>query len=399
MTPSVTQPPVVLDTVDAAVDDVEGAHFYGPFVIGSNQYAVLLSEPGSSPPFHNWLNVYKTTDGGLTWTSMDSANRPDTSQSFDVILNGTVFTIVYTASTIDDPLKIITFDTATDTFGVPSVDGPLTSGNARIAQFASGDLCIWYGGFTLGLQAAVIFSAGVWGIPVTIPASKNDARSIVMGANNVAQLFYFDIHAVGPDFFNSVFLRTFTNGGVMGAEQNVFTSPAVVLRSSDPTGRIVIWNGDFIVPAFGGTNNTQAGIWTGSPYTAPVWTFTLLDPTVQPPGAGDFTPFALVDSNNNLIVFWNTLNFGSPAGPVNMSYRINDGTGFKTAQILYDELTNPPLNPPLTFGPIDIFFGSVTRYANGKFGAIPEFCGCPSSQCIGSAFLIDGGAIAKRCLQ
>jgi hypothetical protein len=385
---SVVLPPVIIDPIVAAVDDTEGAHYIGPFIIGAALYAILMGED-----ITHKLNVYKSADNGLTWTSMDQANRPPTTQSFDALLNAGVFTIVYTSTGAGSPLRIITFDTATDTFGAISVDGPLTSGNARIAQFASSDLCVFYGSRVLSIQDVVIFSGGAWGVPVDIPNGKNDAVAVIIGANDVAQLFYFDLQAPGYNLF----LRTFTNGGVLGAEQAAFSAGFNGTIRSVPIGRLVIWNGDFAIPAVGGANSSQAGIWIGTPYTAPVWTFTILDPVVQPFTAGDFSPFALVDGNNNLIVFWTTIN--DPLF-VTMSYAINPGAGFGMPVTFYNQGLDPPLVPPLTGGPfIDVFAYSVTRKTNGTFDVLAGFCGCPTIQCLGAGFLIDAGARpTKTCL-
>ncbi len=387
----VTAPPIVLDAAHPASDDIGGSHFYGPFVVGTSLYAVLM---GDEIAHH--LNVYKSVNNGSTWTSMDQVNRPRTSQSIDPILNGTVFTICYTSNTVGDPLKIITFDTATDTFGAPSVDGPLTNGNARLAQFTSGDLCILYGGFTLGIQQVVIFSAGAWGVPVNIPNAKNSIAAILIGANNIAQLFYFDILAPAVN----VFFRTFTNAGALGAEQNVFSSAVLnpTPQAGIPIGRPVIWNGNFIVPYYGGVAGNQAGVWIGTPYTAPVWAFTLVNPvapvqTFPPDPATDFSAFALIDGSNNLTLFWITTSdvfqtLQVPPYVNQVQYSTNAGTGFGAVQVFYNEPVDPP--PGLIDGPfIDVVTLSATRFANGKFGVLTPFCGCPTALCLGAGYLMD----------
>jgi hypothetical protein len=399
MSAIVTTPPIILDAAHPASDDNGGSHFYGPFIVGTSLYAVDM---GDELAHH--VNVYKSVDNGQTWTNKDTANRPSTSQSIDASLNGTLFTIVYTSSSVGDPLKIITFDTATDTFGAPSVDGPLTNGNARIAQFASGDFCVLYGGFTLGIQAVVIFSAGAWGTPVQIPNAKNSIAAILIGANNIAQLFYFDIQAPGLN----VFLRTFTNAGVLGAEQNVFSSAVLnpTPQAGIPIGRSVIWNGNFVVPYYGGVAGNQAGVWIGTPYTAPVWAFTLVNPVVPvegnpPDPASDFSAFALIDNSNNLTLFWITTSditqtLQVPPYLNQVQYAINAGTGFGAVQVFYDEPVNPP--PGLIDGPfVDVVTLSATS-ANGRYAVLAPFCGCPTALCLGVGFLAGAGGIMKRCL-
>ena len=92
-------PPVLLSTGgipgDPGRDDQFVSHYFGPYPIGANLYAVLISEAFNPPPYKRWLNVFKSTNNGLTWTSMDTANRPQTDATCDTILNGAVFTICY----------------------------------------------------------------------------------------------------------------------------------------------------------------------------------------------------------------------------------------------------------------------------------------------------------------
>jgi hypothetical protein len=387
--PVITTPPIIFNPVTNPRMDVAGSEFCGPFTIGAAQYAVLINQNTN-----NHLVVYKSTDGGATWNSMDAAHGPNTSLTAQPILNGTVFTIVYTSSTVGNPLKIITFDTATDTFGVPSVDGPLTNGNARLAQFASGDLCVWYGGFTLGIQQVVIFSGAAWGAPVNVPNAKNSVLTIVMGPNNVAQLFYFDIQAPGLN----VFFRTFTNGGVLGSEQNVF-SASVLNQSSLPTGPVILRNGNFILPAYGGVNGNQAGIWTGAPYTAPVWAFTLVDPVGQgPQPAGDTDAFALVDGSNNLILFWITLN-SVPVVPINqMSFSINSGAGFAAPVLFADETAYPQTVDPSAVGNV-LHTLSAARYTNGKFGVVTAIDLTVPAPPPCAGFFLTGGVVCPKNAQ
>jgi hypothetical protein len=406
----VTAPPVLIATagIPARVD-AGGSNFEGPFVVGTSLYLVLISQ--SAFPNTDLLNVYKSTDNGATWTSMDQSHRPTTNNDCDVVQNAGVFTIIYGSSAAGNALKVIAFNTATDTFGAVSVDGPLTNGNARVAQFASGDLCVWYNQLTLGLCAVVIFSAGAWGAAVTVPNAKNSIATIVMGLNNVAQLFYDDSNAPGIN----VFFRTFTNGGALGGEQAVFSASFFNTPAGGiPIGRTVIWNGNFIVPYYAGVNGNQAGVYIGTPYTAPVWTFTLVDPVLQPPQVppgldqvGDLWVFAMVDSNNNLILFWITVNDNLPAPPlpgsVNfMSYAINPGTGFGAPVVFYNETTNPQRADPTHINDI-LHTLSANRFASGRFGVVTAMDitnpggGTPPGPTVCAGFyLLDGSGCPKN---
>lgn len=362
-----------------ARDDQGGSHFFGPFVVGPALYLILVRESSHPAPVTGNLKVFKSIDNGKTWNSMDDAHSPATdSSTAEAILNGGVFTICYCAGTINNPLKVITFNTATDTFGVPSVDGPFTGSSARIAQFANGDLCIAYDQFGGGSPVnALIFSGGAFAAAVLIPNSKNSIGTIVMGANNIAQIFYYDQNAPGIN----VFFRTFTDGAALGAEQNVFSSATFINTpgSGIPIGRTLIWNGNFIVPYYGGPNGNQAGVWTGAPYTAPVWSFTIVDPVSQGPQvpgvqSGDVAAFAFVDSSNNLLLMWITQNDGANPNPplpgsINfISYAMNSGSGFGSPILFYNETTNPQTVDPLH--PNDFLHTLSAAKVSGTLAAI-----------------------------
>lgn len=365
----VLAPPIIIDGTSPARDDFNGSHYFGPFVIGANLYAVLASNLPAGPGTR-FLNVYKSTNNGLAWTNLDTANRPilnSGSQEFDVILNGSVLKIVYVVPGVNHVARIVTFDTGTDTFGAVSADGPIAH-SVKLVQFASGDVCVWYNQLTLGLCAAVIFSGGVWGAATTIPNGKNNVATAVLGANDVAQLFYYDTNAPG---FN-LFYRTFTNPGVMGAEQAVLSSAFLANQNENsvPVGRISIWNGNFKAPYYDA--NGHAAIFTGAPYTAPVWDAgVLVDTLTWGVNEQDSDGFTLVDANNNLILFWNSEDTGNVVPVDQMYYAINSGSGFAAPVLFYDAVANPQLQDPAQT-PASQFLHtlSAVRFTNGNFGVI-----------------------------
>jgi hypothetical protein len=391
--PIFTAPPVAF--IPPARDDTTGSHYFGPYAIGLNLYAVL----GTSN--FTFLSVWKSTDNGATWNRLDQSHAPrmDTNEEFDVILVGTVFNILLPTISEDGMnvnLEVITFDTGTDTYGAYIGPGTQNATMPRLAQFGNGDLLAMYFDTSIPGVSLAIFSGGVWGAPTSF-GPGGSITGLVIGADDIARLFYFTHTGGGVQ----VFMRTFTHGGVLSGQTAVFTSTYRANQESTykefPVGRIVIWNGNLILPYYGNPagSGKQAGIYIGAPYTAPVWTFLLVDTLTWAGTELDSYAYAFIDSSNNLYLFWcandPTNNIGQ------LYYAVNTGSGFGTPVLYYDLIANPPA--PL--GPSDPVWGTVTRtlgatlYSNGKFGVI-------SSATDGCAGFYLGPAApppVKRCLQ
>jgi hypothetical protein len=376
--PNVTQAPVVF-TPDAR-DDQNGSHFMGPFVVGANLYAITA---GSNFTF---LNIFKSTDNGVTWNRMDQTHAPriavgGVQTMFDPLLIGTVFSILYGNSSGGAP-KIITFDTATDTYGAPSVDGPGSASMVRLAMFSNGDLLAVYLDTSVPGPSFSIYSGGAWGAEVSFIGNVS-ITGLVMGADDIARLFYYT-HPAGV----TVSMRTFTHAGVIGAQQAVFSSTYRANQESTfnefPVGRIVIWNGNLILPYYGNPAGSgfQAGIYIGTPYTAPVWTFLLADTLVWAGTELDSYAYAFIDSGNNLVLFWCSVDTANNISQI--YFAVNSGAGFGAPVLFYDETANPPVGAQ--FGPV-VRTLSATLFANGKYGVISS----STTNCAGF-YLIDGAA-------
>jgi hypothetical protein len=388
--PNVTHLPVPIDAIlTQARDDINGSHYFGPFPIGANLYAALVDFLTSH------VNVYKSTDGGLTWATMDSANRPICANALDVLLVGTVFHLLY--PTAANVLKHITFDTATDTFGPVSVDGPGNAAVPRIAQFSSGDFCIGYNDsvdplFTVKL---LIFSGGAWGAAVPVPTPQPNITGLIIGPDNVARCLYMNEH-VSP---MQVLFRTFTNAGVLGPANLIFSSTYIANATIDafpmlPVGKGVIWNNSFIVPYYGNPagSGKQAGVYVGTPYTAPVWTFVLLNTLAWSVNELDCYAYTFVDGSGNLRVFWISIDVvgHSITDQINRMYYVtNGGAGYSAPQVFYDATANPP---PVPGGLLHTIGAAL--YPNNKFGVITAIN--EGASCVGF-YLIDGaGACPKN---
>ena len=378
--PNVTQPPVVF--VPNARDDQNGSHYFGPFVVGLNLYAITA---GSNFTF---LNIFKSTDNGVTWNRMDQINAPriavgGVQTMFDAILVGTVFSILY-GNPLGGHPKIITFDTGTDTYGAPSVDGPGSASMVRLARFSNGDLLAVYLDTSVPGPAFTIFSGGVWGVENTFLGNVS-LTGLVMGADDIARLFYYT-HPAGV----TVEMRTFTHAGVIGAEVDVFSSTYRANQEGAfnefPVGRPVIWNNKLILPYYGNPagSGKQAGVYIGDPYTAPVWTFQLVDTIVWAGTELDSYGYAFIDSNNNLYLFWCAVDTTNNISRI--YYAVNVGAGFGAPVFFYDEIANPPVAQGVPFGTV-VRTLSATLFASGKFGVLTS----ATNDCAGF-YLIDGSA-------
>jgi hypothetical protein len=361
--PIVTTPPVVFSP--NARDDQNGSHYFGPFVVGANLYAITA---GSNFTF---LNIFKSTDNGATWIRMDQVHAPriavgGVQTMFDAVLIGTVFSILY-GNPIGGAPVIITFDTGTDTYGAPSVDGPGSASMVRLAVFSNGDLLASYLDTSVPGPAFVIFSGGVWGAQVNFIANVS-LTGLVMGADDIARLFYYT-HVGGVQ----VFMRTFTHAGVISAQTAVFTSTYRAnmegVFNEFPCGRPVIWNGSLILPYYGNPTGSgvQAGVYVGTPFAAPVWTFTLVDTLAWAGTELDSYAYSLIDGHNNLVLFWCSVDTTLTISQI--YYAINPGAGFGPPVLFYDEIANPPTAIGVPFGTVVRTLGAF-RYANDAFGVL-----------------------------
>jgi hypothetical protein len=379
--PSVTQAPVHISPI--ARDDQNGSHYFGPFVVGANFYAVL----GTG----NRIRVYKSTDNGVTWNRQDSLNELVCTGSgfgeWDILFDtGTgIITILY-ISGFTNQLRISTFATSTDTYGAASVDGPGNTNFIRLARFAAGDLLVAFFDTSLPGPSLVIFSGGAWGA-VTNFIGNLSLTGLIIGADDIARLIYYNKQAPGLN----VFFRTFTHAGVLGGQTAIFSSSYLANSGIDsfaemPVGRALIWNGNLILPYYGNPTGSgkQAGIYVGTPYTAPIWTFVLADNLVWPGTEFDAYGYCFIDSSNNLILFWCAID--NTVGTSQIYFAINSGTGFAAPVLFYDQVLNPPAG---TYSaPVHTL--SAFLFSNGNYGAFTAINNTVGGLCEG--FYLIGGA-------
>ena len=212
----------------------------GPYEYGTDLY--VLVPTGTSP---QKANMYRSTDGGLTWAIADSTNSPTLAVAafsgfngvVDVDQSGTLLTMLCSLSGAGGAACIIAFDCSTNlwqaatTTAGPDVMTPpsLTNTNQvlRLASRSNGDLVALYrGGSVAGgvTTAYAIYSGGVWGAPVTVAGGAGVPRPL-MGAcvdsNGRVYIFYI-VGPVGSTVqFQTILQRSLPIGGSLSAESTV----------------------------------------------------------------------------------------------------------------------------------------------------------------------------------
>lgn len=363
----VTATPVLIDTglEQSAQFTFRDAYYQGPFKIGSNLYVVLRTTLGT--PKH--INVFKSTDAGLTWTQQDTANSPvivDTNGfcRYQVYLNpdGITLTIGYNAIVTNaaNTVTWATFSTATDTFTsgvIPALTdggaGNVTGlrGNFDFVVRANGDILICYGKIiapdvtqtSLGFR---VLSSGVWGT-YTVIAPGDDGTldqysvpAIVLDSGGVTHVFSLKSYVILAQAYLGVAYQQID-------ALDAFT--AVVLLTPDIAnynpafGRPIEFGDSVCLPVYstvsstGGTISFIAQSIIGTPLSTPTFTITQLDSGESQVFDSECCQFTI--DGGNLWALWL---YWPDETAIEIRRSINTGSGWGTNEVYYDLLTNPP---------------------------------------------------------
>ena len=322
----------------------------GPFEHGTNLYVVGKSSAAK-------VGIFKSVDGGATWVAQDAANDPILPSDFlDIAFSDPNIHVIYWAqgTTV---YKVKTFDTLTDTWGAASANGPpeqdpnAIDQSVRLVRVASGDLYALY--FDVpganGVINYQVLSGGVWSAATPLVGSvgtvHNYPISAFVDSLDVIHLFYRKVPVYNSDT-GPVYHITLTTGGVVGVEEIV--NPA---STSQRYGRAVefVAGDSYLIPSYDGS--TIAGVWEGTPRSAPVWTFTLVDTIPPAAGVTDVSAFAMVNPAGTVaLLLWGSSDDPAPYdlnNPAtftinNYYYAVNTGSGWSAPILLYDEVADPP---------------------------------------------------------
>lgn len=380
--------PVRINTIDTQdlVSDL------GPKSLGGALYC-LGTDPTSR------IKVYKSTDSGATWVEQDTANSPLKATSshtseigWDSLWFGTKVTVVYNKQGTTE-YRIKTFETATDTWGSESVAGPLEQdANDRdqtvriLRDSATGDIYLFYTEQLTTFQTinysvynGVSFSAGI--ILVSASGTEfNYISSAVVDSNGDFRVFYRKCTVAGNT--GKPYQISLTTGGVIGSENQIDSTNTAIAF-----GRASALTDTLILPAYNTSN--IAGVWVGTPLSAPVWQFVLVDTNSLGVGVHDIgdlsavsagptyggRAFSFVDSGVCYLL-WASTNGPTP-NKVGGGYTVNaiyvaasnDGISWTSPTLVYDEFTNPgawygTLDPDISAISASIISGSLFSIAN-----------------------------------
>ncbi len=396
-------------------DNIESTSDFGPHLISGLWYLVNKEGSGS-------CDVYTSADSGVTWVGQDLLDL-NAGEAFYVLWdlpNGIIYALRNKGATTTSALT--KFDTATNLWIALDADGPtLEPLNvpdqflARMVQVSSGDVWVIYATkissspkeFQLNY---IKNSGGVWGTPQILVAASpgvicNYLQSVVVDATDLIHIFYKQ-NNTGTENEGNLYHISLTTAGVISSPTLIDTN-----MNYSSAGRPSILGTSIILPYF--NNSRLAGVYTGTPLIAPVWsTFTLVDTNslgagVVDDGFGSFqgtTSFSFV-SGSVLYLIWQSTNSDGSYAINRVYYAVNGGGAWSAPILLYDEVANPGAwygtnNPDLyamtgnvIAGNIQVmsnvncegaaFIGSTTPPAPPAPGTLTITCGNPPAGQVG----------------
>lgn len=181
----------------------------GPRESGGNLYAPFYVFSGTMQ-----LGMFKSTDGGETWTEQDSANRPTgvISTALAVGQITTTLYVLYTPSAVTAQIR--KFDCSTDTWvalesgmatSPPTLNANITGAGAQpgfLIVRGDGDYVVFHNGSTENVMGSAYrrikysrFQSGAWTINVRVDNGTGDqfhwdARAAVLGSSSRSHFFY-----------------------------------------------------------------------------------------------------------------------------------------------------------------------------------------------------------------
>lgn len=253
---------------------------YGPFLVGSALYAVLKTGTFSG----HASDIYKSTDGGETWTACDFGNSGNHRGNYAVAYDGvstirmfwagfTTFTFV--AASYND------FDTTSDTWGTPIGGGPV-SDMVFAAQFmADGSNLLFMGresGIATTFYRYARLSAGTWGAAAALDANADSGLGTAAAPQALSTCTSPDgtvVHTcfawlVAGDQYQCY--QAVTQAGALGAFASILSD------QGEGTFQLAVF-GTNLVFTFIDPVTTAEGVIIGSPISAPVLSAgSLIDP-------------------------------------------------------------------------------------------------------------------------
>lgn len=355
--------PVLINAVDEPVNQTPRGC---PFRYAGNLFALVNA--GLGPIF---LQVWKSTDGGTTWTHLDAAHEPGGAQPpfgstfsvFDGAHTLTAQLVTLSGSTMtpyfqDFDLSAETWGPVYGSVGAPAVDGTGIVGLYRRSDGTLVSLALGLGVVPFPTMVAYVFS-GTWAAPIdfgvniaALPGFPGYGTAFfceaVLDALDTLHVFCgVDVNT--PGWNSRLFYQQILSSGALG---NFFDFPgqgdASNLNVTDFTGQPCIVGGSLVKPCLrlipGGAVADYTSVYVGSPLTAPVWA-AVDPPGINPTSYNVYEPSAsgqaVTDGTTAYVVFIETVDptFTYQSNRVTASQSVNLSSW--TAAALFDYLTDP----------------------------------------------------------
>jgi hypothetical protein len=326
------------------------------------------------------MNVFKSLNGGLTWTQQDVANSPVINGSggfFNSQFNATtgLLTIAYgTGSLAPNTISWASFNTATDKFAAaiyPNVTD-VNSGPDFVVR-ADGSVVFLYQQVAGGVGVRVN-TAGVWSAFTNVTPATAGHTYIPAGV-------YLDsaqtTHCIHIDYPPAAAARRFND--VPWSSTNVLGAVALIFTEDTFNGAVLqrgaILGTSLLLPASqqnAGATQSKIQVFAGTPLAAPVYSATTLETIVGSPAINNSR---LQVYGGTAYLSWNDI---PSAATLQMRYATNGGSGWSVPATFYDAVLNPPNAVPAasqTILDVSILSGSLFGLATMKSlaGGSPAF--------------------------
>jgi hypothetical protein len=213
-----------------AISNVKFAHLNGTtsgwvaqalHVVGANLYAVLLNTSTTK------IEVYKSTNGGTSWTVQDSANsltHTGTTHSYTSAMppSGASMHLIHVAyRTATNTVRVRRFNTSTDTWesaDVPSGASATTIAhtdfNLTMGVRSDGDVLLYWRGSISNDSTAAQWQGASWGAPGVVFATQTSypLGTLVTGNSDQAMTTIF------VQTNNDIFLEPLNNANTRGTQ-------------------------------------------------------------------------------------------------------------------------------------------------------------------------------------
>jgi hypothetical protein len=289
--------PVPVDAVNLSIQPASTYGFNtmidGPYPYGGNLYTVLATYASPSV-----INVFKSTDGGLTWSTALNPGGAPSQLSFESSFDGIhTLNIVITGDGTDT--QIVSFNLVTETWGAP---GATLNGLFPFVILSRSDgSCVVAGQDSAGIHVDyAIFSGGIWGAQAHLdtnayavmvaPVSFNSAFGVVDSTNRCHFVFDFTDNN-GVNDVEDVFYQAVSPAGALASFfqfPNVGTVIANFTSGFRSVPGIASTSVVFPIATINGANN-ELSVYIGTPLAAPVWTLhQTIDPGFTTPGSAGY---------------------------------------------------------------------------------------------------------------